>query len=101
MAKAGIVPMPINPGSCWRKQLQYRRASAACVVQLWPDGGTNWRSSSQIGQRAGSFSEGANWLPQVTQMKAGIGIADTKSAALSSAALGFEDAWLSSARRIS
>jgi hypothetical protein len=44
------------------------------VVQTWPDGGTNWRSSSQIGQRAGSLSEGVNCVPQVLQMKAGIGI---------------------------
>jgi hypothetical protein len=68
MAKAGTVPMPVNPSSCCRKQLQWLRARASCVVQICPEGGTNWRSSSQIGQRGGAVSEGANWVPQVTQM---------------------------------
>jgi hypothetical protein len=57
------------------------------VVQLCPEGGTNWRSSSQIGQRGGSVSEGENCVPQVLQMKAGIGVPNTKSAAPESAAL--------------
>src|ERR1700685_869090 len=86
MAKAGVVPMPIRPGSCWRNVLVYRRASASWVVQTCPDGGTNWRSSSQIGQRAGSLSYGVNCVPQVLQMKAGIGGSDMKNAALASAA---------------
>src|SRR6185437_9770714 len=73
MAKFGTLPMPIRFGSCWRNELQYRRASDSCVVQAWPEVGTYWRGSSQIGQRGGSFSEGANCVPQVTQMKAGMG----------------------------
>src|SRR5690348_3601644 len=73
MAKFGTLPMPIRFGSCWRNELQYRRASDSWVVQAWPEVGTYWRGSSQIGQRGGSFSEGANCVPQVTQMKAGMG----------------------------
>jgi hypothetical protein len=42
------------------------------VVQAWPADGTNWRGSSQIGQRSGALSEGANCVPQVTQMKNGM-----------------------------
>ncbi len=86
MAKAGTVPMPINPASCCRNALQWPRASACWLVQPWPDGGTNWRSSVQIGQRSGAASEGANWVPQAVQMKAGIGIVDRENAALQSAA---------------
>jgi len=62
-----------------------RRASASCVVQTWPDGGTNWRGSSQIGQRSGSFDEGENWVPQVTQIKAGMtGLKDERATPLES-----------------
>jgi len=57
------------------------------VVQVWPDGGTNWRSSSQIGQRCGGVSDAANCVPQVLHMKAGMMTANTKSATLKSAAL--------------
>ena len=101
MAKAGTVPMPIKPGSCWRNVLVYRRASASWVVQVCPDGGTNWRSSSQIGQRAGSLSEGVNCVPQVLQIKAGIGGSDMKNAALASAASCRNEALPSSALCIS
>jgi len=78
--------------------LQWRRARSWSVVQLWPDGGTYWRSSSQIAQRPGCFSEGENCDPQVMQMKAGIGIADTKSAALDSAVLDLDRIWINSIR---
>ena len=51
--------------SAWR--------SASSVVQLWPAGVTYCRSSSQIGQFAGGLSLGAYCVPQVVQMKAGMG----------------------------
>src|SRR5262249_25700360 len=58
-------------------ELEGRRGSASRVVHLWPPGGTNCRSSSQIGQDGGGASEGVNWLPQVSQMKAGMTRPDT------------------------
>src|SRR5580700_348464 len=72
MANAGTLPIPMRSGSCCWKELIWRRDSDSSVVHACPDGGTNWRGSSQIGQRAGFCGEGANWVPQVTQMKAGM-----------------------------
>src|SRR5712691_7706391 len=73
MAKLGCVPMPIRPGSCWRKELKCRAARLGSVVQLCPVGGTYCRSSSQIGQALGGCSLGGYCVPQAVQMKAGMG----------------------------
>ena len=53
MAKAGTVCTLSKPGSCRRQALRCASASASRVVQDWPPPGTNWRSSSQMGQRPG------------------------------------------------
>jgi hypothetical protein len=45
-------------------------ASASSVVQLWPFGGTYWRSSSQIVHWAGGVALGGYCMPQAVQMNA-------------------------------
>src|SRR5262249_2363965 len=66
--------MPITPGSCSRKLLKCPAARPASVVQVCPRGGTFWRSSSQISQRAGALSLGGYWVPQAVQMNASISL---------------------------
>src|SRR5829696_2277693 len=73
MPKAGNVTMEMRLGSSSRHAFMLRLASVSSVVQPWPGGGTYCRSSSQIGQAAGGFSDGAYCVPQVVQMKAGMG----------------------------
>ena len=73
MPKAGNVMIEIRLGSSSRQAFMLRLASVSSVVQLWPGGGTYCRSSSQIGQAAGGLSLGAYCVPQVVQMKAGMG----------------------------
>jgi hypothetical protein len=53
--------------------LYERPRSESSVVQPWPCAATYWRSSSQIGQFAGGLSDGSYCVPQVVQMKAGMG----------------------------
>ena len=73
MPNAGAVVIEIRPGSSSRQPLMKRWRSDSSVVQAWPVGGTYCRSSSQIGQAAGGLSDGSYWVPQVLQMKAGMG----------------------------
>src|SRR5262249_5832433 len=70
-------PDPDQAGLVLLIAIEVPAASASRVVHLWPPGGTNCRSSSQIGQDGGGASEGVNWLPQVSQMKAGMTRPDT------------------------
>src|SRR6185436_4804025 len=72
MPKAGNVTMEMRLGSSSRHAFMLRLASVSSVVQPWPGGGTYCRSSSQIGQADGGFSDGSYCVPQVVQMKAGM-----------------------------
>ena len=67
IAKCGSVPIPVRPPS---SRIVFARSAArsACVVHAWPEAGTYWRGSSQIGHRGGGPSVAANCVPQVTQM---------------------------------
>src|SRR5260221_4526674 len=60
-----------SPSSC-RHALTYPPASLSGVVQTCPPRGTNWRSSSQIGQRDGGSEVSGYEVPQVQQMWIGI-----------------------------
>src|SRR5215468_5055556 len=73
IANVGRVPMPIRPSSCWRNVLAWRAASCSDVIQLCPEGGTYCRSSSQMMHCAGGASLGEYCVPQVVQMKEGMG----------------------------
>ena len=79
MANAGMVPMPINPGSCWRNPLKCVRRIACSVVHAWPSGFTYCRSSWQIVQCAGGASLSGYCVPQVVQMNAGMIASDPGS----------------------
>ena len=73
MAICGRVSTATRPGSS--SETWFCRPSAmksASVAHCWPFQPTYWRSSSQIGQRAGGCSLGAYCTPQVRQMKASI-----------------------------
>jgi hypothetical protein len=72
MPKAGNVVIEKRSGSSSRQPLYERFASDSSVVQVWPAGVTNCRSSSQIGQFAGGLSVGLNCVPQVLHMKTGM-----------------------------
>src|SRR5262245_10618158 len=72
IANCGRVPMPIRPGSCWRKALRWSTARASSVVHLWPLGGMNWRSSSHTRHSASGPELGGYCVPHAVQMKAGI-----------------------------
>ena len=50
-----------------RSSLRCVCASSSKVVQRWPDSGTYWRSSVQIGHSGGGASESGNWAAQVAQ----------------------------------
>src|SRR5262249_27697716 len=73
MPKAGMVSMVVRSVARRRILLLCVLRSFSSVVQDWPDAGTYWRSSVQTAHEAGGLSEGEYWVPQVTQMKAGMG----------------------------
>ena len=73
MAKPGVVPMPVRPGSCRRNALKWVRRRLASVVQDWPSGFTYCRSSWQMVQPEGGAALSGYCVPQVVQMKAGMG----------------------------
>src|SRR5262245_17221954 len=80
MPKWGLVPIPSMAASS-RNVAIWVALSLLSVVQAWPVGGTNWRSSSQIGQALGAFSEGENWVPHVMQMNASMAKSRVRTAA--------------------
>src|ERR671930_899743 len=71
MASQGSVPTPRSSLSS-RSSLRGLFASSSKVVHGWPPSGTYWRSSVQIGQRSGGWSESGNWAAQVGQTKRGM-----------------------------
>src|SRR5215831_12169563 len=80
-------PFTISMVAASMNGMQSHRILPSRAVHFWPPGGTNCRSSWQIGQDGGGSSDGVNWLPQVSQMKAGITRPDTLTrCALSSSA---------------
>src|SRR5690348_3269797 len=72
MPKAGVVSIVVRSAARRRILLLCVLRSFSSVVQDWPDAGTYWRSSVQTGHDAGGVSDGEYWVPQVTQMKAGM-----------------------------
>jgi hypothetical protein len=68
IAKAGVEPMPMTPGSYSRNVLVWPCRMAVNVVHVCPRGGMYCRSSSQITQRSGGCSLCACCVPQAVQM---------------------------------
>ena len=67
MANFGCVPMPMRPGSYWRKPLRCEILSRSSVVHDCPSGGMYWRSSSHTGHWAGGASLGGYCVPQASR----------------------------------
>ena len=72
IAKAGVVPIPISPGSCRRNALKCLGRIDCNVVQAWPSRFTYCRSSWHIRQPDGGVSLSGYCVPQVVQMNAGM-----------------------------
>ena len=62
----GEVVTPQTPSPSPYNVLRWPFCNWSNVVQCWPCKPTNWRSSSQMGQRSGGWSAGGNCVPQVT-----------------------------------
>jgi len=60
-----------TPKSLAARSFNCYRQHEPGVIQLWPDGGTYCRSSSQMMHCSGGVSLGAYCVPQAVQMKAG------------------------------
>ena len=71
MAKAGKVCTAKRSGASIRHALEWPTRSFSSVVQDWPPGGTNCRSSSQIGQRSGGAAASGYCIPQAVQRNSG------------------------------